>query len=202
MSGPVQEDPYGPHMGPYGPIAQAISILNSDDAFATFGTTDATSTGSTGGGLKFLQLRSVHKHMSGDVHVRNMLQKVLQTAAKETQSSRLSKVRLHTDYLLGGNSLCSGYAMPPTPCPRGGGWEGPLMRKSRQRHGSATGGRGRQLFGTWGHPLFSLFSSNQSPHTPADPKGSADITLKFIILSKNLNICPKIPKNIQKYVKI
>jgi hypothetical protein len=73
-------------------IAQAISILNSDDAFATFGTTDATSTGSTGGGLKFLQLRSVHKHMSGDVHVRNMLQKVLQTAAKETQSSRLSKV--------------------------------------------------------------------------------------------------------------
>merc|ERR1719223_2030485 len=28
-------------------IAQAISILNSDDAFATFGTTSATSTGAT-----------------------------------------------------------------------------------------------------------------------------------------------------------
>ena len=35
-------------------------------------------------------------------------------------------------------------------------------------------GSRRELFGAWGHPLFSLFSSNQSPHTPADPKGSAD----------------------------
>merc|ERR1719506_2837888 len=32
-------------------IAEAISILNSDAAFATFGTTDATSTG--GGALQF-----------------------------------------------------------------------------------------------------------------------------------------------------
>merc|ERR1719460_1750509 len=32
-------------------IAEAISILNSDEAFATFGTVDATS---SGGGLKFL----------------------------------------------------------------------------------------------------------------------------------------------------
>jgi len=43
-------------------IAEAISILNSDEAFATFGTTDATSTGSTG--PEFLQLRSaaIHNH--------------------------------------------------------------------------------------------------------------------------------------------
>merc|ERR1719473_402591 len=40
-------------------VAQAISILNSDDAFATFGTTSATSTGGTG----FIQLRSVRRHM-------------------------------------------------------------------------------------------------------------------------------------------
>merc|ERR1719502_1428646 len=46
-------------------IAEAISILNSDDAFATFGTTDATKTGGTGGGaLKCIQLRFVHRHMS------------------------------------------------------------------------------------------------------------------------------------------
>merc|ERR1712139_591586 len=40
-------------------IAEAISILNSDAAFATFATTDATSSGGTGGGLKLPQLRSV-----------------------------------------------------------------------------------------------------------------------------------------------
>jgi len=69
-------------------IAEAISILNSDDAFATFATTDATSTGAT----KFLQLRSVRKHMSGDVHARSMVKNVLQKAAKDTKSARLSKV--------------------------------------------------------------------------------------------------------------
>merc|ERR1719247_385146 len=52
-------------------IAEAISILNSDEAFATFGTVDATSTG----GLKFIQLRAVHKHVDGDVMKRGMVQK-------------------------------------------------------------------------------------------------------------------------------
>merc|ERR1719284_1002897 len=47
-------------------IAQAISILNSDDAFATFGTVSATSTGAP----SFVQLRSVQAHMSGDVQIR------------------------------------------------------------------------------------------------------------------------------------
>merc|ERR1719162_1676381 len=42
-------------------IAEAVSILNSDDAFATFGTTSATSTGAA----KFLQLRAVHRHVTG-----------------------------------------------------------------------------------------------------------------------------------------
>merc|ERR1719263_1106779 len=45
-------------------IAEAISILNSDDAFATFATTDATSKG----GLKFIQMRSVRRHEEGNVH--------------------------------------------------------------------------------------------------------------------------------------
>merc|ERR1719195_483265 len=44
-------------------IAEAISILNSDDAFATFGTVDATSTGKTG--AAFIQLRSVRRHLDG-----------------------------------------------------------------------------------------------------------------------------------------
>jgi predicted nucleic acid-binding Zn-ribbon protein len=69
-------------------IAEAISILNSDEAFATFGTTDATKTGKTG----FLQLRSVHKHVTGDAQVRQKAQQMLQQAASDTKSSRLSKV--------------------------------------------------------------------------------------------------------------
>merc|ERR1719393_769097 len=64
-------------------IAEAISILNSDDAFATFGTTDATSTGA----LKFIQL-----HSSADGKVRGAVKKVLQEAAGEAKSARLSKV--------------------------------------------------------------------------------------------------------------
>lgn len=69
-------------------VAEAISILNSDDAFAAFGKTDATSTGGTG----FIQLRSVRKHITGDVNTRSMAQKVLQQAAKDAKSSRLTKV--------------------------------------------------------------------------------------------------------------
>jgi len=65
-------------------IAEAISILNSDDAFASFGKTSATSTG----GSKFIQLRSVRKHVAGTRSVRSMAQNVLLGA----HSARLSKV--------------------------------------------------------------------------------------------------------------
>lgn len=68
-------------------IAEAISILNSDEAFATFGTVSATSTGAT---QAFIQLRAVHKHVSGDAQTRSMAQKVLQNAG--VKSARLSKV--------------------------------------------------------------------------------------------------------------
>jgi len=63
-------------------IAEAISILNSDDAFASFGKTDATSTGSKGG-LMFIQV-----HAAGDAKDRRMVQKVLMDA----KSARLAKV--------------------------------------------------------------------------------------------------------------
>merc|ERR1719502_928856 len=65
-------------------IAEAISILNSDAAFATFGGVDATSSG--GGPPGFLQLRAVHKHMSDKDNARRMVQKVLASAAKDTKS--------------------------------------------------------------------------------------------------------------------
>jgi len=65
-------------------IAEAVSILNSDDAFASFGKTSATSTG----GTAFIHLRSVRKHMNGNPSVRNMVQNVLLAA----HSARLSKV--------------------------------------------------------------------------------------------------------------
>ena len=67
-------------------IAEAVSILNSDDAFATFGTQDATNTGATG----FLQLRSVRRHVTGNVRLE--AQNVLQKAAMDAHSARLSKV--------------------------------------------------------------------------------------------------------------
>jgi len=76
-------------------IAEAISILNTDDAFATFGTTSATSSGKVG--IKkyedaFIQLSSVRRHEQGNVHARQMAQEVVQKAAKEAKSVRLSKV--------------------------------------------------------------------------------------------------------------
>merc|ERR1719460_3091532 len=46
-------------------IAEAISILNSDDAFATFGGVDATTSGATSG--KFIQLSSVKRHQVSNV---------------------------------------------------------------------------------------------------------------------------------------
>jgi hypothetical protein len=67
-------------------IAEAISILNSDDAFATFGGVDATSSGST----KFIQLRSVRRHQENNV--RTMAQTVLEQASKEVKSTRITKV--------------------------------------------------------------------------------------------------------------
>jgi len=63
-------------------IAQAISILNSDDAFASFGKTGATSSG----GLQFVQIRSLA------TNVRVEVQKVLNQAAKDTHSARITKV--------------------------------------------------------------------------------------------------------------
>merc|ERR1719486_145030 len=67
-------------------IAEAISILNSDDAFATFGGVSATSTGAT----KFIQLRSVRRHQENNV--RKMAQTVLEPASKEVKSTRITKV--------------------------------------------------------------------------------------------------------------
>jgi len=71
-------------------IAEAISILNSDAAFATFGTVDATSTGKLP--KSFFQLRSIQKHVSGDDRTRLSAQNVLQKAASNVKSSKLSKV--------------------------------------------------------------------------------------------------------------
>merc|ERR1719156_127673 len=59
-------------------IAEAISILNSDAAFATFGTVDATSSGAVKGA--FIQLRSTRKHVDSETMKRRMVQNVLQTA--------------------------------------------------------------------------------------------------------------------------
>jgi len=66
-------------------IAEAVSILNSDDAFAAFGKTDATKSGATA----FLQMRSVRRHVTGG---RQAAQDVLKRAAKEVHSARLVKV--------------------------------------------------------------------------------------------------------------
>jgi len=71
-------------------IAEAISILNSDAAFATFGTVDATSKGKMP--PAFIQLRSVHMHVLGDDQTRILAQNLLQKAAKDVKSSKLSKV--------------------------------------------------------------------------------------------------------------
>jgi hypothetical protein len=67
-------------------IAEAISILNSDEAFATFGTVSATSNTDK---LNFLQLRSAHRRIDG---TRAKTKMILQSAAKDAHSKRLSKV--------------------------------------------------------------------------------------------------------------
>merc|ERR1719284_742543 len=62
-------------------IAEAISTLNSDAAFETFATTDATKTGKTkAAAAAFLQMRSVRRHESGDVRGRRMAKSVLENA--------------------------------------------------------------------------------------------------------------------------
>jgi vacuolar-type H+-ATPase subunit I/STV1 len=66
-------------------IAEAISILNSDAAFASFGKTDATSTGATGP-VKFIQLRSVQLH-----HPQALAQQV-ETVLSKSNSVRVKKI--------------------------------------------------------------------------------------------------------------
>jgi len=65
-------------------IAECISILNSDAAFATFQDTDAGTTG-------FIQLRAVRRHVVGRKQTETA-QDVLSKAARATSSGRLNKV--------------------------------------------------------------------------------------------------------------
>ena len=76
-------------------IAEAISILNSDAAFATFGSVDATSTGGTG--ARFIQLRAMHKrvrsHAQGDDEARKAVSKFLApNAAKSLRVARVASM--------------------------------------------------------------------------------------------------------------
>jgi DNA repair exonuclease SbcCD ATPase subunit len=71
-------------------ISEAVSILNSDAAFATFGTVDATSKGKTG--AAFVQLRSVQRHGSSDMRARNVIKSILQKAVQQSKSARIAKV--------------------------------------------------------------------------------------------------------------
>lgn len=68
-------------------IAEAVSILNSDQAFASFQKVDATNTGATGPGTKFIQLRSVQLHKPEH----NLVQKVQHLLSKTT-SVRAKKI--------------------------------------------------------------------------------------------------------------
>jgi hypothetical protein len=72
-------------------IAEAISILNSDDAFETFGSVDATSTGGTGA-ASFLQLSRGA--------VRQQARALLEAAAGQSSSARLARLAAS---LKGGN---------------------------------------------------------------------------------------------------
>merc|ERR1719159_2080581 len=67
-------------------IAQAISILNSDEAFDTFGSTKALTTGGTG--PAFLQVSKDSKGLS----IRQRLAKKLAKQAKLTKSLKLARV--------------------------------------------------------------------------------------------------------------
>jgi chromosome segregation ATPase len=72
-------------------IAQAISILNSDAAFETFGTVDATKTGASKKASALAQMRSVTRHES-EIQSRQVVKTLLENAAKITKSARLAKV--------------------------------------------------------------------------------------------------------------
>mmetsp|Transcript_26579 Transcript_26579/g.61033 ORF Transcript_26579/g.61033 Transcript_26579/m.61033 type:complete len:744 (+) Transcript_26579:92-2323(+) len=70
-------------------IGEAIAILNSDAAFATFGKVDATRTG----GLSLLQLRASRKHAVSAVDMlRQQAERILMKVAKKEQSKKLTEV--------------------------------------------------------------------------------------------------------------
>jgi len=69
-------------------VAEAISILNSDSAFATFSTVDATSTGAT----SLLQVTQRHFPGVSDEDVRQVMQRLLKRAAADSKSKRIGKV--------------------------------------------------------------------------------------------------------------
>jgi len=71
-------------------IAEAISILNTDAAFETFGTVSATSTGETGA-ASFLQIKQHVASDSADDVQREKAQKLLRQAAAGHESRLLSK---------------------------------------------------------------------------------------------------------------
>jgi len=67
-------------------VAEAVSILNSDEAFETFGSVKATSEGATG--LSLLQVGNTQERVS----IREQLQKELTRAAKKTKSLKLARI--------------------------------------------------------------------------------------------------------------
>jgi hypothetical protein len=75
-------------------IAQAIAILHADDARDTFGSVDATSTGSTGALLFFQKalVRRHNAHRSGAGTGRKAVVKALGASARSLHSLRLAKV--------------------------------------------------------------------------------------------------------------
>merc|ERR1719158_682170 len=67
-------------------LAEAVSILNSDEAFETFGAVKATTEGATG--LSLLQISNSQERVS----IREQLQKELTRAAKKTKSLKLARI--------------------------------------------------------------------------------------------------------------
>merc|ERR1719311_127721 len=69
-------------------IAEAIAVLNSDEAFATFGTVAATSTGAT----SFVQTSSVNTQNKEEQKVRSTVAAALAGSSKKLHSVRLAKI--------------------------------------------------------------------------------------------------------------
>merc|ERR1719499_968604 len=70
-------------------IAEAISILNSDEAFATFGTVNATRVGDT----SFVQLSAIHNHVAPTTEVSSKkVQAFLQRKAGKQRSPMLGRI--------------------------------------------------------------------------------------------------------------